>query len=209
MPAGDLFLYEVWPVTDAHLPVIGGDTIRKVLAEVLADVLDVGDASQVDRLQYANLLSLASHCRVAQTEVIGATLQQRNNGRLAGRGGAHLLYSGLRVVSLKLLHHVAAHPVRVVLHHRGAAAAAPTCRLARRATGLERRSQDREPGRGARALEKQPSSGQHSPSAGHAFLCCLRHVNLPATALTLTARDTARFRVLSRLASSPSSALAR
>src|SRR5216683_463236 len=193
MPAGNLFLYEVWPVTDAHLPVIGGDTIRKVLAEVLADVLDVGDASQVDRLQYANLLSLASHCRVSQTEVIGATLQQRNNGRLAGRGGADLLDSAMRVQSLKLLHHVAAHPVRVVLHHRGAAAAAPTCRLARRAT----------------ALEKQPSSGQHSTSAGHAFLCCLRHVNLPPTALTLTARGTARFRVLARPASSLRSALAR
>src|SRR5260221_4188913 len=140
MPAGDLFLYEVWPVTDAHLPVIGGDTIRKVLAEVLADVLDVGDASQVDRLQYANLLSLASHCRVAQTEVIGATLQQRNNGRLAGRGGAHLLDSGKRVLSLELLHHVAAHPVRVVLHHHDAAAAGPHSRHASRARALDRRS---------------------------------------------------------------------
>src|SRR5260221_11625272 len=101
MPAGDLFLYEVWPVTDAHLPVIGGDTIRNVLAAVLADVLHVGDASQVDRLQYANLLSLASHCRVFQTEVIGATLQQRNNGRLAGRGGAHPLYSRMSVLSVQ------------------------------------------------------------------------------------------------------------
>src|SRR5258708_38808859 len=101
MPAGNLFLYEVWPVTDPDLPVIGGDTIRKVLAEVLAYVLDVGDAIQVDRLQYANLLSLASDCSVAQTEVIGATLQQRNNGRLAGRGRAHLLNSGMSVLSLK------------------------------------------------------------------------------------------------------------
>src|SRR5262249_25748806 len=125
-----------------------------------------------------------------------------------GRCSVHLLDSGIGVLSLELLHHIAAHPVRVVLHHGGAAAAAPTRRLARPATALKRGSQDREPGRRARALEKQPSSRQPSLHAGRAFLAFILHSTPPPTAPTPTSgRHIALPRTLAWLAR-PSTPLA-